>query len=173
MHGLNLLAALFLASATAGPSKHTGPDSQKLTAFDSELLQAHNAYRREVGEPPLRWSDSLAAGAKAWARHLAEKREFQHSKAPGLGENIWMGSSGGYTAAQMVKSWGDEKRYFISGKPFPDVSSSGNWRDVGHYTQMIWRNTKQVGCGLAHNAANDYLVCRYSPPGNIVSEPVK
>ncbi len=165
MHHLNFLGILFVAA--------TGFGSQSLNGIDRELLAAHNTYRRDVAEPSLTWSDSLAQGAKAWARHLAESHEFAHSKAPNVGENLWMGSSGKYTAAQMVKSWGDEKRFFVSGKPFPDVSSSGNWRDVGHYTQIIWRNTTAVGCGLEHNATNDYLVCRYSPPGNIVSEPVK
>ncbi len=165
MHHFRLLTALSLASAMLA--------SQQLSGIDRDLLAAHNAYRRDTGETPLVWSESLAAGASAWARHLAEKHEFQHSKAPNVGENIWMGSSGAYTIAQMVKSWGDEKEYFVSGKPFPDVSTSGNWRDVGHYTQIIWRHTTEVGCGLAHDAVNDYLVCRYSPPGNIVSEPVK
>lgn len=140
---------------------------------ERDLLAAQNTYRQAAGVDPLKWSESLAAGAAEWARHLAETHQLQHSKDPDFGENLWMGSAGRYTLAQMVKSWGDEKRYFVAGKPFPDVSSSGNWRDVGHYTQMIWRNTTAVGCGVGRDSKYDYLVCRYSPPGNIISEPVK
>ena len=54
---------------------------------------------------------------------------------------------------------------------FPAVSSSGNWEDVAHYTQMVWPTTTHVGCAL-YQADWDYLICRYSPPGNIDGKPV-
>jgi hypothetical protein len=37
---------------------------------------------------------------------------------------------------------------------------------------MIWPTTTRVGCALATNASTDYLVCRYSPAGNIDGRPV-
>ena len=55
---------------------------------------------------------------------------------------------------------------------FPTVSRSGNWETVGHYTQMVWPTTTRVGCAVASNASNDFLVCRYSPAGNIDGRPV-
>ncbi len=59
------------------------------------------------------------------------------------------------------------RRLAVSGQgAFPDVSSTGSWRDVGHFTQMIWRNTTKVGCAIASSHSDDILVCRYSPPGN-------
>lgn len=36
-----------------------------------------------------------------------------------------------------------------------------------HYSQMIWRDTKKLGCALGEGANADYLVCRYFPAGNI------
>jgi len=41
---------------------------------------------------------------------------------------------------------------------------------VGHYTQMIWRNTTEVGCAVAERDDRQILVCRYSPPGNVRGE---
>ncbi|MDY7012856.1 MAG: CAP domain-containing protein [Cyanobacteriota bacterium] len=52
------------------------------------------------------------------------------------------------------------------------MSSTGRWFDVGHYTQIVWRKTTQVGCGISQAGGNDILVCRYSPPGNFMSQPV-
>jgi hypothetical protein len=66
----------------------------------------------------------------------------------------------------MVGNWASERRYFVPGT-FPNNSRSGNWEDIGHYTQMIWPTTTHVGCALASNATTDYLVCRYSPAGNV------
>jgi hypothetical protein len=69
----------------------------------------------------------------------------------------------------MVDGWGNEKQFYIAGI-FPNVSSSGNWEDVGHYTQVIWRNTTHVGGGLSSGNGNDVLVCNYSPAGNVSGE---
>ena len=62
-----------------------------------------------------------------------------------------------------------EGRDFVNGVT-PAFSRTGKWQDVSHYTQMIWRNTTRVGCAIASNRRDDYLVCRYSPPGNVVGQ---
>lgn len=66
----------------------------------------------------------------------------------------------------------NEKRIFTPGA-FPSaVSRSGNWSDVAHYTQMIWRGTTRVGCALHKAGEWDYLICRYAPAGNVVGQSV-
>ncbi|HIK32469.1 MAG TPA: SCP-like extracellular [Oscillatoriales cyanobacterium M59_W2019_021] len=135
------------------------------------ILNAHNQYRAEVDVPPLSWSDALASDAQEWADYLASLGRLQHSENTGQGENLWMGTSGFYSYTDMVEAWGEEQQYFIGGT-FPDVSSTGDWSDVGHYTQMVWRETTAVGCGIATAEGNNILVCRYSPPGNFMGEPV-
>jgi trans-aconitate methyltransferase len=35
---------------------------------------------------------------------------------------------------------------------------------IGHFTQMVWKDTCKIGCGWSGN----YMVCRYSPAGNIL-----
>jgi hypothetical protein len=67
---------------------------------------------------------------------------------------------------EMAGHWIDEKRYYRRG-PTPDFSTTGNFEDVGHYTQIIWRQTTQFGCAIASNPREDYLVCRYLPAGNV------
>lgn len=82
-----------------------------------------------------------------------------------------MGTTQRFSYSQMVDSWGNEKKDFVRGN-FPNVSSTGNWTDVGHYTQVVWRNTTEVGCAIASDGRNDYLVCQYNPPGNFTGQPV-
>lgn len=140
------------------------------SSIAAAIATAHNHYREEVGVAPLQWSDTLAASAQAWADHLAATNRFVHSQGEGYGENIWKGTAGAYSVTDMVRAWGDEKQYFIPNGVFPDVSTTGNWADVGHYTQIIWKDTTEVGCGLATGSGWDVLVCQYAPPGNYTGE---
>ena len=78
-----------------------------------------------------------------------------------------MGTRGAYTVDQMLGSWASEGRMFPPGR-FPQVSRTGNWADVGHYTQIIWRGSARVGCAVRSSRRFDYLVCRYSPGGNVM-----
>jgi hypothetical protein len=118
----------------------------------------------------LTWSDALAAQAQKCAdsnaANLSSGGNFGHCFTPGYGQNIAQSpSTKGLNLTQMVDLWGSEKRYFVNGK-FPSVSSTGSPKDVGHYTQIIWQETKQVGCGKASASGRDILVCDYSPEGN-------
>jgi hypothetical protein len=137
-----------------------------------EILIAHNKYRTEINLPPLAWSETLAQDAQAWASHNAALggRTIQHSYRKDQGESSWWGTSKAFTYTQMIDVWGAEKQHFKPGM-FPDLSTTGNWIDVGHYTQMVWKTTQYVGCGLATAGGNDILICRYSPPGNYVGKP--
>ena len=137
----------------------------------AEILKAHNRYRSELNIVPLKWSDKLAKDAKVWADRLAGEKRMYHSSGTGEGENLWMGTSGYYSLTQMVDGWGGEKKYYKNGI-FPHVSTSGNWSAVGHYTQIIWRNTTEVGCAKTTGGGNDFFVCRYSPQGNYIGEKV-
>jgi hypothetical protein len=137
--------------------------------FPGRVLAAHNAVRAQAGASPLAWDPLLANGAAAYARQMALTNVFAHSNRKaraGTGENLWMGTRGAFSVDTMVGGWTSERRYFESGI-FPAVSRSGNWADVGHYTQMIWPTTTRIGCALATNASTDFLVCRYAPAGNI------
>ena len=146
------------------------------TNFQQQIINAHNQYRQGVNVSPLTWSNTLAKDAQKWANHLASLGGNQLKHDPdlkGQGENLWLGTANRYSYTHMVDSWGKEKQYFIPGRFHPEnISSTGSWSDVGHYTQIVWENTKQVGCAIATAGGNEILVCRYSPPGNIIGQPV-
>lgn len=143
-------------------------------SFAARLLAAHNEERDRAGLPRLSWSNKLAQDAQDWAEHLSRKGTLQHAdgdRRRNMGENLWMGSAGYYSAEDMVGGFIAERAKFRPGT-FPQVSRTGNWSDVGHYTQVIWPRTTEVGCAVAKGAVNDFLVCRYNPPGNMFGEKV-
>ncbi|NPV63869.1 MAG: serine protease [Methanotrichaceae archaeon] len=139
-----------------------------------EILDAHNKYRAQVNVTPLSWSDELAAQARKCAEYNAA--EFlpggrqKHCPTPGSGQNMAQATSNlKMSLNQLVDRWGEEKKYFINGE-FPSVSSTGSPEAVGHYTQVIWSNTTQVGCARVNASGNDLLVCDYTPKGSVYGE---
>ena len=138
--------------------------------FNSRLLEAQNAARAALGVPALTWNDELAADARVWANELAATGRFEHSPdEPGKepqGENLWAGTPRVFSPEAMVDLWVEEKKDYRPGV-FPNNSRSGDIENVGHYTQLIWRGTGQVGCATAVGANEEFLVCRYSQAGNV------
>ena len=165
-----LLGAAALALAAPLLAGSTG----RLTNLESRLLAAHNRERAEVGVPPLRWDSALAADAAAWAGELAASGAFEHAPddpegAEPEGENLWMGTKGAFSAEEMVGMWIEEKAHYRPA-PIPHSSRTGDFADVGHYTQLVWAESGRVGCALAEGGGDDYLVCRYLQAGNVVGE---
>ena len=147
---------------------------QNLANLPGRILSLHNRERAAVGAPPLAWDARLAAAASAYGPALAERGRLVHSapaSRPGQGENLWRGTAGAFSIEEMVASWAAERALFVPGT-VPHVSRSGHFGDVGHYTQMIWRTTTQLGCALHRGRSADYLICRYAPAGNVVGQRV-
>lgn len=165
---------LGIALVLAAPAAAAGAQPLLASEFPARILAAHNAVRAAAGVPPLVWDNALGTAAAAYAQQLAFTGVFEHSdrsKRPGVGENLWYGTHGAYSIEAMVGAWASERRDFTPGI-FPNVSRTGNWMDVSHYTQVIWPTTQRIGCALASTAATDYLVCHYAPKGNIDGKPV-
>jgi hypothetical protein len=145
----------------------------RLTSLDQRLLAAHNRERDALGIAPLAWDPVLAREAAAWGSELAASGAFEHDEDRGgddpQGENLWAGTRGAYAPEEMVGGWIEEKKYFRPGR-FPENSTTGDFADIGHYTQLMWRETDRVGCALAAGAAEEVLVCRYRTAGNVVGE---
>jgi hypothetical protein len=164
------LAILMIAAAmTAAPADAAAYlTSSGLDNVNYRILAAHNEVRAEVGAPPLQWDPGLAVAAASYGPALSRIRRLVHSPRKGREnqrENLWMGQQGRFHPEEMVAAWSNEKSLFFPGA-FPNVSRTGNWVDVAHYTQMIWKTTTHVGCAIYRDGGWDYLICRYSPPGN-------
>jgi hypothetical protein len=146
-----------------------------LAGLEQIWLSEHNKERARLGLKPLVWDAKLSADAEAHAASMANTDVFEHAvqsaSSDAQGENMWMGTAGAYDASAMVGSWIAEATDFQGGT-FPNVSKTGNWADIGHYTQLIWPATKSVGCALAANSRDEYMVCRYYPAGNVLGEKI-
>ena len=176
-----LMAAFLVVPSSMVQLSHAQPN-QEMQA----VLEVHNRERAAVGFPPLTWSDSLAADSQSWANHLGTlgiKCGPQGCKLPdgtpvssklhgAANENMAFGLV--YPAdfprtppADHAQLWANEKVKYNAGQH----SGAG----IGHYTAMVWKSTKELGCGFVAGAVpdeqgrgggTDILVCRYLPLGN-------
>jgi cysteine-rich secretory family protein len=164
-------AAIALPQTGVLPWTDKTPRPRNPLLLQTTMMTAHNEARRQYGAPSLQWDEALARDAAVYAAQLARANRFEHDRQSGRrvhqGENLWMGTRGAYSYGEMIGLLVDERKYFRPGR-FPDVSRSGHWSHVAHYTQIIWPTSQRVGCATASNRSNDYLVCRYLPAGNVV-----
>ncbi len=127
----------------------------------NDMLRAHNAVRRQAGVPPLTWSRQLAAHAQAWADSLLARRQFSHTPNSPYGQNLYEIQGATASPERVVKAWADESRNY-------NYDSNTCHGVCGHYTQIVWSDTKEVGCAVARAESLEIWVCDYNPPGNWV-----
>ena len=150
--------------------------------FDpAAFVTEHNKWRSEAGVTELlSYSPGLAKAAQAWADHLKSTHHcrMQHSRLDGsYGENLYCASAMQWsdgrkewqsvTPEQVVVSWGSEKAHYDY-----ERNRCAPGKGCSHYTQVVWRTTRTVGCGMAacEDSKEQVWVCRYEPAGNWVGE---
>lgn len=142
------------------------------------MAEAHNKWRHQVGVGKLGYSDELANSAQAWADELKAHNgcRMKHSKPNGkYGENLYWASAMHWSDGRLqvmsispekaVDSWGSEKADYRYSN-----NSCQPGKMCGHYTQMVWQDTKLVGCAMAvcEDSKDQVWVCQYQPAGNWV-----
>ena len=176
---LSLLALALAGCSQDAPKRYveerpfSGPAPRGADLLKQAMTTMHNAARASVRQAPLAWDDGLAADAAAYAREMARTGRFEHSKQPrgnpNQGENLWTGTRGAYRYDEMAQHWIDERRVYVN-RPSPNFSRTGDYRDAGHYAQIVWSRTTRFGCAMASGPRDDFLVCRYVPAGNVVGK---
>ncbi|XP_055536908.1 Golgi-associated plant pathogenesis-related protein 1-like [Wyeomyia smithii] len=145
------------AQKTASPSSSTSSSS-----FADAVLEAHNRLRARHSASPLTLNASMSQYAQEWANNLASRNTMQHRSNNRYGENLYASfGKAEITGEEAVQSWYDEIKYYRFGQ-----SNPGNFSQVGHFTQLVWKGSRQLGVGKARNGNNIYVVCNYDPPGN-------
>ncbi|XP_078082815.1 GLI pathogenesis-related 2 [Mustelus asterias] len=150
------------SNKTSGTSRMPGEGSG---SFASQLLESLNEYRAKHGAGPLTMNPVISEKAEKWAKHLVNCKTLKHSDTP-YGENIWCQQGHGspqVTGKEVVDSWYNEIKNY-------DFSSPGFQKNCGHFTQSVWRATKEIGVGLASNGKGlTVVVAQFDPAGNITN----
>jgi pathogenesis-related protein 1 len=156
------LLAVALGSARAQPQKPAAPRGvPSASILAREMVTAHNTVRSALKLPSLQWSAELATISQKWADTLVAQRRFAHNPDSPYGENLFMITGGAAASSMVVEQWISESRDY-------DYQTNKCNGVCGHYTQVVWRRTRKVGCAVARGSGREVWVCSYDPPGNFV-----
>jgi pathogenesis-related protein 1 len=170
-----------VAPANADVARDTSPADRPAVSIDAPAVGApepgrlagitrfHNQVRAGIPVPELVWDPGIAATAAAYAARCI----FEHSDSD-LGENLAAyAPPGNQTASGPVSDWADEA------KDYNYASNTCTSEPCGHYTQLVWKSSRRLGCAVQVCTENspftnvprwEIWVCNYSPPGNIVGQ---
>jgi pathogenesis-related protein 1 len=153
------------------PDANGGNPGEGEPAALAGITAMHNEARAAVGVGPMSWSAELAATAQAWADACVDNSapagliDHNDGRSNGhpyyVGENIF-GASGGATAAGAVSTWVSESANY-------DYASNSCDGICGHYTQVVWAASVDLGCGISSCPGLQFgnsIVCDYGPGGN-------
>ncbi|XP_051513491.1 Golgi-associated plant pathogenesis-related protein 1, partial [Myxocyprinus asiaticus] len=133
-------------------------------SYKQEFLETHNQYRRRHQASDLTISDELCSSAQEWADHLLSIKTLKHSDTKN-GENVYYSFSSAtkqLTGKEAVECWYSEIKDYNFEKP-------GFQSNTGHFTQVVWKSTTEVGVGMATDGNTVFVVGQYSPAGNITN----
>jgi uncharacterized protein YkwD len=137
-----------------------------------EFVIAHNAFRKHFKLPSVVWDQDMADYAQEWANYLQQERncKMMHRSKAGrkerkYGENLSWASGKHMEPIYIVKQWVKEAKDYNY-----DTNSCTPGMKCGHFTQVIWKTTERIGCGVAYCDNSEVWVCNYDPPGNIVGK---
>ena len=139
---------------------------QEFSKFALEALEAHNRYRTKHHSPPLTLNKELCKIAQDYSEKLLQNNAVKYSfgkfKGNDMGENIFMCQGSEATGEMATNDWYNEIKNHNFKKDFQ--------KDTGHFTQIIWKDTKEVGFGVANRGNTYYVVANYYPPGNFLGQ---
>ncbi|KAF9325123.1 hypothetical protein BG006_011373 [Podila minutissima] len=146
-------AHVSLAKRAPAPPKKTAT----LTKEQKQILDTHNKFRAAHGAAPLTWNSKAATFGNNWIQAC----QFKHSGGP-FGENLAAGYKD-YKSA--ITAWYDEEKQYNYNNP-------GFSGATGHFTQVVWKGTKSVGCAKKFCPGSNWTIyiCNYKSGGNIVGD---
>ncbi|CAG9816159.1 unnamed protein product [Phaedon cochleariae] len=133
--------------------------------FQNECLKAHNEYRKKHGVPPLKLNRDMCKVSQDWANNLIRKGILQHSNNQDYGENLFCVQSSNTNfmidGKEAVDNWYEEIKCHKFGVEPNSLSS-------GHFTQVVWKDSRELGVAYAKSGGKILVVANYYPPGNII-----
>ncbi|KAG5942576.1 hypothetical protein E4U60_007190 [Claviceps pazoutovae] len=157
------------------------PETNNLNSYQKSVIDHHAILRKNHGAKPLEWDETLAQ----YAANTAKGCVFEHDMKQGsgnYGQNLASSGISDDISGQEIKYIGQAISEQWYNKEINSFSSfygmaqppSESFHAYGHATQLLWKDTRKVGCatvkcpaGTIFGMNSQYSVCNYGPPGNV------
>ena len=153
----------FLKNFNSQSNNNLGITDYELITIRNTILNNHNIYRKRHQVNKLVTNPQIELIAQQYAENLALKGIKKYSSntyyGDALGENIFI-SYNSFSGEYVSQSWYEENQYY--NYYIPEFNSL--YRD---FTQMVWKDTEEMGCGASCTDNICAVVCNYYPAGNI------
>ena len=157
MKNISLLSAILITSLLLPGNRSMADVSD---SFKKELLGQHNLFRKKHRVPLMKQNNRIQKYAQEWADNIARRDRMYHRQPNRYGENIYWMSGGNPSGKSVVNAWYSEIKYYKYSNPRFSYKT-------GHFTQVVWKGSTELGCGRAKSRMGGiYVVCNYNPPGN-------
>lgn len=140
-----------------------------LDSIRNEILERHNFLRAQHQAGKLERDSQLEAMAQAQSEYLAntlKTLQYKEDKYNDefVGQNLYkcLNCEASHAGKGALDYWYDDEA------PVYDYKDPGFSQDTAQFTQIVWKSTKKLGCGIACNAEDKacYVLCYYYPHGN-------
>ena len=165
-----IIAILLLAIATCSNLRNLA--SFNFDTFYTELVNRHNVLRKKHSAGSLTKLADIAKLAQVTADKCKAAQTLQHSgtsyNGQWMGQNLYVIGGAAPTGAGVADSWYSEN------KDYDYATGKGKTANamIGHFTQLVWKASKQIGCAVATGTWSGYnpsyfVCCNYFPGGNV------
>ena len=142
-------------------------NSLNLEKIRADILDNHNYHRKRHQVDILVRNEDIENMAQKYSEYLASISNMKHSENKNYGENLYYCFSNleiCLTGEKVSENWYSEINDY-------DFNNPGFNDKVGHFTQLVWKGSKEIGCGAACNNKNQcFVTCNYYPPGNYLGQ---
>ena len=140
-------------------------------SFYDELIYYHNFYRKKhsVGELSIDMDLEHLAQKTVYLCETSGKLMHSNTLYNGqtIGQNLYVSGESGLNGFKVVSNWYRESIYYDY-----DKGQSKYGQEIGHFSQIVWKDTTKIGCAFTPGIWNNilpsyYICCNYFPAGNI------
>ena len=137
-----------------------------LEDFINQMLKLHNEERKKNDSEELKLNKDLNSLALEYSENIKSNPEkIKKLKYINLFKELIFGENIAYSETKEPKkifeTWlNKDKNYETNSNKFLKANA--------HYTQIIWKNTKEIGISMSYDEENNRYctVILYNPPGN-------
>jgi hypothetical protein len=142
-------------------------NSLDLEKIRADILNNHNYHRKRHQVESLVRNEDIENMAQEHSEYLAEIRSLKNSGNNNYGENLYYCISDTeicLNGEEISENWYSEVNDY-------DFNNPGYNSKTSHFTQLIWKGSKQIGCGVACNKQKEcFVTCNYNPSGNYLGQ---